>query len=84
MFTAARLDARECARLGLANRVVPDAALERESLAWARQIAAGPPVALRYMKENLNRALSTTSSRASTPRPSAWSRARSPRTTSRP
>jgi enoyl-CoA hydratase/carnithine racemase len=58
LFTAARLDARECERLGLANRVVPDAAFFAESLALARQIAAGPPVALRYMKENLNRALS--------------------------
>ncbi|HKA14017.1 MAG TPA: enoyl-CoA hydratase-related protein [Myxococcota bacterium] len=57
MFTGARLDARECERLGLANRVVPDADFARESVAWARQIAAGPPVALRYMKENLNRAL---------------------------
>src|SRR5262245_12065970 len=57
MFTSARLDARECARLGLANRVVPDADLERASLAWARELAAGPPIALRYMKDNLNRAL---------------------------
>jgi enoyl-CoA hydratase/carnithine racemase len=57
LFTAARLDARECERLGIANRVVPDAALESESLAFARQIAAGPPIALRYMKQNLNLAL---------------------------
>lgn len=56
-FTAARLDAAACLRLGLANRVVPDAELEAEAFAWARSIAAGPPVALRYMKENLNRAL---------------------------
>jgi enoyl-CoA hydratase/carnithine racemase len=57
MFTAARLDADDCARLGLANRVVADDALAHESFAWAREIGAGPPVALRYMKENLNRAL---------------------------
>jgi enoyl-CoA hydratase/carnithine racemase len=57
MFTSARLDARDCERLGLANRVVADAELERASIAWAREIAAGPPVALRYMKDNLNRAL---------------------------
>jgi enoyl-CoA hydratase/carnithine racemase len=56
-FTADRLDARECARLGLVNRVVPDADLERESLALAKRIGAGPPIALRYMKDNLNRAL---------------------------
>lgn len=58
LFTAARVDARDCERLGIVNRVVPDAALEAESLALARQLAAGPPIALRYMKENLNRALS--------------------------
>jgi enoyl-CoA hydratase/carnithine racemase len=57
LFTAARLDARECERLGIANRVVPDGALETESLALARQIAAGPPIAHRYMKQNLNLAL---------------------------
>lgn len=56
-FTAARVDAAECLRLGLANRVVPDAELADEAFAFARGIAAGPPVALRYMKENLNRAL---------------------------
>jgi enoyl-CoA hydratase/carnithine racemase len=56
-YLAERLDARACERLGIVNRVVPDAELETEALAWARQIAAGPPVALRYMKENLNRAL---------------------------
>ena len=57
MFSGARVDASECLRLGLANRVVPDAELESAAFAWAAQIAAGPPIALRYMKENLNRAL---------------------------
>jgi len=56
-FTAERVDSARCLRLGLANRVVPDADLADEAFAWARTIAAGPPVALRYMKENLNRAL---------------------------
>jgi len=56
-FTGDRLDARECERLGIVNRVVPDAELESEATALARRIAAGPPIALRYMKENLNRAL---------------------------
>lgn len=58
LFTAERLDARTCERIGLVNRVVADAALAESALAWARQIAAGPPVALAYMKDNLNRALS--------------------------
>ena len=56
-FTGDRVTAAECARIGLANRVVPDADLEKEALALARRIAQGPPIALRYMKDNLNRAL---------------------------
>ncbi|HEY8156105.1 MAG TPA: enoyl-CoA hydratase-related protein [Myxococcota bacterium] len=56
-FTGDRLDARACERLGIVNRVVPDADLAKEAFALAQRIAAGPPVALRYMKENLNRAL---------------------------
>ncbi|HXK23935.1 MAG TPA: enoyl-CoA hydratase-related protein [Myxococcota bacterium] len=57
LFTAARVDANECLRLGIANRVVPDASLASDAEALARQIAAGPPIALRYMKQNLNLAL---------------------------
>ena len=56
-FTGDRVDARECERLGLVNRVVPDAELEKQALALAKRIAAGPPIALRYMKDNLNHAL---------------------------
>ncbi len=52
-----RVDAKECERLGIANRVVPDAALQQETLKLARHIAAGPTIAQAYMKENLNRAL---------------------------
>jgi enoyl-CoA hydratase/carnithine racemase len=57
LFTAARVDAIECLRLGIANRVVADASLASDALELARQIAAGPPIALRYMKQNLNLAL---------------------------
>jgi enoyl-CoA hydratase/carnithine racemase len=56
-YLAERVEARECERLGIVNRVVPDAELGQEAMGWARRIAAGPPIALRYMKENLNRAL---------------------------
>ncbi len=56
-FTARRVSARECLEIGLVNRVVPDAALREETAALAREIAQGPPLALRYMKENLNRAV---------------------------
>jgi 2-(1,2-epoxy-1,2-dihydrophenyl)acetyl-CoA isomerase len=55
-YLSPRLDAAEAERLGLVNRVVPDAALAAETSALARRLAAGPTVAFRYMKENLNRA----------------------------
>ena len=57
LFTGDRLDAAGCERLGLANRVAPDASLEKDAFALARQIANGPPIALRMMKHNLNRAV---------------------------
>jgi enoyl-CoA hydratase/carnithine racemase len=57
MFTSDRIDARDAERLGLVNRVVPAAELEKEATDLARRIASGPPIALRWMKDNLNRAL---------------------------
>jgi len=57
LFLGDRLGARECLALGLVNRVVPDAELEAEARALARRLAQGPPIALRFMKDNLNRAL---------------------------
>jgi 2-(1,2-epoxy-1,2-dihydrophenyl)acetyl-CoA isomerase len=56
-FTAERVDARTALELGLFNRVVPDAELAAKTFELARQIASGPPIALRWMKANLNRAL---------------------------
>jgi len=55
-FLSDRVPAEECLRLGIANQVVPAAELESATLALARRLADGPPVAHRYMKENLNRA----------------------------
>ena len=55
-YLSPRLDAQEAERLGLVNRVVPDAALAAETAALAQRLASGPAVAYRYMKENLNRA----------------------------
>lgn len=55
-FTSAMLDARRMEALGLANRVVPDAALRDETMALARSLAAGPRVAWRYMKRNMRAA----------------------------
>jgi len=56
-FTAERVEAAEALALGLFNRVVPAATLAAETQKLAAQIAAGPPIALRWMKANLNRAL---------------------------
>jgi 2-(1,2-epoxy-1,2-dihydrophenyl)acetyl-CoA isomerase len=55
-FTADILGAEEALRLGLVNRVVPDARLEEETMALAARIARGPRIALRYMKRNMNAA----------------------------
>ena len=55
-FLSSRVSASECLQLGIANRVVPAAELHDQTMALARQLAAGPPIAYRYMKENFNRA----------------------------
>jgi 2-(1,2-epoxy-1,2-dihydrophenyl)acetyl-CoA isomerase len=55
-YTADILSAEQALGLGLANRIVPDARLEEETMALARRLAAGPRVALRYMKRNMNAA----------------------------
>lgn len=55
-YTSERVGARECERLGIFNRVFRDETFEADALTFARRVAAGPPIALRYMKENLNRA----------------------------
>jgi enoyl-CoA hydratase/carnithine racemase len=54
MFTADRVDAERCERIGLVNRVVPDATLHEEAFAFAKSLAEGPRVALRNMKDNLD------------------------------
>jgi enoyl-CoA hydratase/carnithine racemase len=57
MFTADKVDAKRCEAIGLVNRVVPDANLQEEAFALAKTMAAGPTLALRYMKDNLDEAL---------------------------
>jgi 2-(1,2-epoxy-1,2-dihydrophenyl)acetyl-CoA isomerase len=54
------IDAVQAQALGMVNRVVPDARLEDETMALASRIAAGPRIALRYMKRNMNAAESGT------------------------
>jgi enoyl-CoA hydratase/carnithine racemase len=56
MFTGERVDAAHGERIGLFNRVVPDAQLMEASLALARSLAQGPPLALAAIKDNLDEA----------------------------
>ena len=49
--------AARCEAIGLVNRVVPDDKLQQEAFAFARSVAVGPTLALRYMKDNLDEAL---------------------------
>jgi enoyl-CoA hydratase/carnithine racemase len=58
MFTSEKVDAARCAAIGLVNRVVPDAKLRDEAFALAKSMAEGPAIASRYMKDNLDEALS--------------------------
>jgi len=55
-FTSEVLDSRRMAELRLANRVVADDRLEAETLALAAKLAAGPRVAWRYIKRNMQAA----------------------------
>jgi 2-(1,2-epoxy-1,2-dihydrophenyl)acetyl-CoA isomerase len=55
-YFSERVDAEEAHRLGILNAVFPSDRLEEEVMARARRLAAGPRIAHRYMKENLNRA----------------------------
>lgn len=54
MFTGGRIDASEAERLGLINRVVPDADLLDQALALAASIATKSPLVLKLLKRTLN------------------------------
>ncbi len=47
-------DADEALEMGLVNTVVPLADLERETVAWCREMAALSPLALRLLKSSFN------------------------------
>jgi enoyl-CoA hydratase/carnithine racemase len=55
-YTARRVGAEEGKALGIFNEVVPFVDLGARAAELAATIANGPPIAIRYMKENLNRA----------------------------
>ena len=56
-YFSERLSAEDAQRLGIVNAIFPPADFEREVMARAHRLAEGPPIAYRYMKENLNRAV---------------------------
>ena len=55
LLTGDPVSAVEAERIGLVNRVVPAADLDREATAFAERLAAGPPLAVRYTKLAVNK-----------------------------
>lgn len=55
LLTGDSIDAREAERIGLASFVVPGAELADRSLQFARRLAAGAPLAVRYTKLAVNK-----------------------------
>lgn len=53
-----RLSAADAADLGLVNAVLPDDGFAEAALDYCHALAARPPIALRYIKENIERAVS--------------------------
>jgi enoyl-CoA hydratase/carnithine racemase len=54
------IDASEAARLGLVNRVVPDAEIDGFVDEWAQRLATGPPIALALTKRLLDNSVQVT------------------------
>jgi enoyl-CoA hydratase/carnithine racemase len=59
LFLSERLDAKRCEQLGLVNRIVADSALREAAFALAKSLAEGPAIALGFMKDNLDHALTS-------------------------
>jgi enoyl-CoA hydratase len=55
LLTGDPVSAAEAERIGLVNRVVPAADLEREAMAFATRLAAGAPLAVKYTKLSVNK-----------------------------
>ena len=53
-FLSRLYDATEALEMGLVNTVVPLAGLERETVAWCREMAALSPLSLRLLKASFN------------------------------
>ena len=51
MWTSRAVDAAEALAIGYVTRVVPAETLMEETLAFAKELAAGPPIAIQYIKQ---------------------------------
>jgi len=56
MFTSPRLTAQQAKDLGIINVILPNENFAAAAVEWCQSLAERAPIALRYMKENVNRA----------------------------
>jgi 2-(1,2-epoxy-1,2-dihydrophenyl)acetyl-CoA isomerase len=59
IYTGDLLNSDELLKLGLVNKVVPHDSLMDETMAFARKIAAGPPLAYTYTRRQMMRAFNS-------------------------
>ena len=59
LLTGDVIDATEAHRLGIVNTVVDDDALETETIAFAKRLADGPPIAIRMIKRAVYQSMRT-------------------------
>ena len=57
MFMSPRLTARDALAMNVVNAVLPDENYESAALQWCRELAERAPIALQYIKQNINRSM---------------------------